>query len=407
MNCPKCNIFNEQGNLFCVNCGETLSVASNLPQTVISNQNLTPNEPRTEEYPSIYGQNSVSQPTVHSGIPNYNTNQNYYQNPQANHQYSQPNFQPSMSNFNPSLPYIPPPAKKSRAGLLIGLGLLVVLFLGGGAIGTFLLINKPLTKTETLPEHLGMFFQNADKTQISELKKQDFTNTLTAKDTILKDGGLSETEAKPNIILYSDGKDIPLADLKVVDLESINKDGTMKQIEYKAAPVEGKPEMKRIWFNENLAKGKYAFAVFDGYFDEGKHKFWAFEVKNSDRSDNDDLAKSASLNLKNKSVTPQKTTEPASNSNVSVETKTDTKVPAPSNSTVAYCTSNNVVLRSGASQNTGKIGSLYRGQKIYVIQYSGNYETFVDKNGREFYANYAYIQTESGKRGWVYTAYIR
>lgn len=405
MNCPKCNIFNEQGNLFCVNCGETLTAVSNLPPTVVSNQNPSANSQPTEQFPSIYSQESVSQPTVYSGTPNYNTNPNSYQNSQIKFPQSPPNYQPSMTGFNPSIPYPAPPVKKSRAGMWIGLGFLLVLILGGGAIGAYLLINKPFTKSEILPDHLGMFFQNAEKTQISEIKKQDFTNALTGKDTILKDGGLPEIESKPNIVLYSDGTDIPLSDLKVVDLDSINKDGSMKQIEYKAAPIEGKTEMKRIWFNENLAKGKYAFAVFDGFLDEGKHKFWAFEVKNSDKNDNGNLAKSVNLDLKNKNSTTVKTSESNTNSNANVVT--ETKVPAPSNATVAYCTSNNVVMRSGASQNTAKIGSLYRGQKIYVIQYSNNYETFINKDGRELYANYAYIQTEGGKRGWVYTAYIK
>ncbi|MEJ7743962.1 MAG: hypothetical protein WKF73_16370 [Nocardioidaceae bacterium] len=32
-------------------------------------------------------------------------------------------------------------------------------------------------------------------------------------------------EGKPNLILYSDGKDIPLADLKLVQLDTIKDDG--------------------------------------------------------------------------------------------------------------------------------------------------------------------------------------
>lgn len=405
MICGKCNQFNEEGNLFCVKCGETLSAIPNLPQTVIAPPPHSPNVPRTEEYPNLNNQDRLSQPTVFIAGANYNTNQDNFQNSQANYQHSQQNFQPSMPSYQQSFPYIqqPPTRKKSRAGLWIGLGLMFALILGGGAIGGFLLLNKPLTKSEVLPDHLGMFFQNADKTQINEIKKQDFTSALTGKDSILKDGGLPEIESKPNFVLYSDGTDIPLADLKFVDLDSINKDGSLKQIEFKAAPFAGKPEMKRIWFDENLAKGKYAFAVFDGYFDEGKHKFWAVEVKNSDKNDNGGLAKTMNLDLKNKNATTQKT----SDSNSSTNVVTETKVPAPSNSTVAYCTSNNVVLRSGASQNTTKIGSLYKGQKLYVMQYSSQYEYFTDKNGRELYANYAYIQTESGKRGWVYTAYIK
>ncbi len=55
--------------------------------------------------------------------------------------------------------------------------------------------------------------------------------------------------------------------------------GTLKQINYQVVPIEGKPEMKRLRVPDGLANGKYAFALFDGFLDEGKHKFWAFQVK--------------------------------------------------------------------------------------------------------------------------------
>jgi uncharacterized protein YgiM (DUF1202 family) len=65
------------------------------------------------------------------------------------------------------------------------------------------------------------------------------------------------------------------------------------------------------------------------------------------------------------------------------------------------------VLRSGPTQLSGKIGNVRMGQKLYVIEYSDRYETFITKDGRELNSNYAYVQTESGKRGWVYAAFIK
>jgi len=77
-------------------------------------------------------------------------------------------------------------------------------------------------------------------------------------------------------------------------------------------------------------------------------------------------------------------------------------VPPPAGSTTATCVSNNVILREGPSQSTAKKGKLSSGQRLYVINYSSNYETF-----RNMTSNYAYVQTESGQTGWVYAKYIR
>ncbi|MBK9529218.1 MAG: hypothetical protein IPO41_13105 [Acidobacteria bacterium] len=45
--------------------------------------------------------------------------------------------------------------------------------------------------------------------------------------------------------------------------------------------------MKRIRIPTQMAIGKYAFTC-HGYFNEGKHKFWAFQVRDSSKKANGD-----------------------------------------------------------------------------------------------------------------------
>jgi Bacterial SH3 domain len=77
------------------------------------------------------------------------------------------------------------------------------------------------------------------------------------------------------------------------------------------------------------------------------------------------------------------------------------KISAPVGATVAYCTGNNVVVRASPSLQAGKINSLKRGEKVFVIEESDNYDEW---NGNE--ANWAYIQKETGEKGWVFTPFI-
>ncbi len=379
MNCPKCSSYNEDGNGFCINCGESFQVP-NAP-------------PPTQFVAGYYGGTSgslsnPSQPTViHAQIPTVQPNQ-------------PANIDPSFAAFQQSFPIIPPAQAeaKSRVGLFIGIGALALLLLAGAVVAVVVFVDfKPKPK-ETLPASLGLFFQNADKTAVTEIKKQDFADASAARDKFAKDDSLPVLDPRPNVVLYSDGKDVPVSDLKLVEVDSIKDDGTLKHVEFKAATVEGKLEMKRIWVTEDLAAGKYAFALFDGYFEDGKHHFWPFEVTGGSSEDNGDLAKSETIARKAKSTTTPKT------ENTPVPEK---KVVPPPDTSVAYCQSSNVVLRSGPSQLSGKIGSLKMSQKLYVIEYSDRYETFVTRDGRQLNSNYAYVQTESGKRGWVYAAFIK
>ncbi len=402
MICPKCNTINENSNIFCVTCGVTLTPIANVPQTLLPNVSQSAMPTQSFQAPQNQNDDYLSSPTVIAGHqPNPNQSQANYYGSQANFNQSQPNFNPSMAGFNPSIPYIPPQSSpKSRLGLWIGLSVLIILLLGGGIVGAIVLMNKTKVSSEALPDHLGMFFQNNEKTAVEEIKKQDFTNALDGKDKILKDESIPTVESKPNLILYSDGKDIPLGDLKLIQLDSVKSDGTMKQVDFKATPVEGKPEMKRLWFPENLAKGKYAFALIDGFFDDGKHKLWAFQVKNSDKTDNGNLLKDLTVTLKNKSKNIN-----SSNSNTETTRVSPTPKPSvvpPVGARTAYAASNNVVVRAAPSLTAQKIGGLKRGQKIFVLSYSDNYDNW---NGLE--GTWANIQTESGQRGWVFSPLIK
>ena len=77
------------------------------------------------------------------------------------------------------------------------------------------------------------------------------------------------------------------------------------------------------------------------------------------------------------------------------------KVSAPLGATVAYCNGGNVLMRESPSLNARKVNSLKKGEKVFVIEESDNYDEW---NGTE--ANWAYIQKEDGARGWVFTPFI-
>lgn len=372
MNCAKCNILNDAENLFCVNCGETLK-----PSGKPENADL----PATQIYPPIVPNERDDSP---DSIPTALR--------------SPAQFVPPTQTFNPAIstPTAQPIEPSNNKFIWFGV-ITLLLLIGGGVIGAFFFINKQSESAEVLPDHLGMFVQNREKNGVSEISKQDFTDALQAKDDLLKSESLLNVEGKPNMILYADGKDIPLSDLKLIQLDTIKDDGNLKHIDYQAAPVEGKPEMKRLRVPDGLANGKYAFALFDGFLDDGKHKFWAFQVKNTEKSDNGDLAKEMTLSLK---PTPLPTPTAVKTQNVP-SAPPKLKSPPPSDE-IAYCRTNNVVLRSAPSLSASKVTGLNRGQKVYIINYSDNYDTW-----RGTTANWAYVATDNGQRGWVFTPLIR
>ena len=291
--------------------------------------------------------------------------------------------------------YVPPAAPKARGPLLkilvIGTAFVVLVGVIGICAAAFWYWQR--TTSEVLPDHLGFFAQSADRNRLDELKKIDLANAIDGRDSILKNDGLPTLDANPIVILYSDGKDVPISDLRLIQLDTIKEDGSFKQIEFQAAPIEGKPEMKRLRIPDGVANGKYAFVLIDGYLNDGKHKLWPFQVRTSGKNDNGNALRAVTVSLK-----PTPTPTPV----VKTPTPTPNVVPPPTGGTVAHCTTSNLVFRNGPSQDAYKLGNLRLGQKVYVLRYSENTEIF---NGME--SRFAYIQTEKGDTGWVFAAFLR
>jgi hypothetical protein len=241
-----------------------------------------------------------------------------------------------------------------------------------------------------------MFVQSDAKDRIDEIRRQDFANAAEGRNNLMK-GDLSTVTSRPNLILYADSRDIPVNDMRLVQLDTIKDDGSMQTLDFQVAPVDGKPEMKRIRVPEQIASGRYAFALFDGYFNEGKHKFWPFQVRDSSKASNDDLLKAASVSLRPKAAPPPATTKIAGPpANVAAS------VPPPDGGTAATVKTR-IKLRSGPTQfANNQIGILGPGQRVYILDYSTNVETFHGITSR-----YAYVQTDRGLRGWAFAAYLQ
>ena len=154
------------------------------------------------------------------------------------------------------------------------------------------------SSSEVLPDHLGLFAQSAAKDRNDEIYKQDFSKVIDAKNALIKNDNLSAVDAQAEMILYADSKDIDTNNLRLIQLDQIQDDGTWKQLPFQVKRIDGKPSMKRMRFAEPPATGKYAFALLDTYFNEGNHKFWAFQVKNSPKSDNGASLQASSIAVK-------------------------------------------------------------------------------------------------------------
>ncbi len=377
MHCPYCNTVNDDENSFCVSCGKTI------PQDLKTLQDFVP---PTEIY--IPNQ-SAEQPSVQTAFP-----------PQRLIPQPAPSFDQPIS-FQPQTP-----EKKSRFGVIAGLSIALLLVLGIFGAGGYYLWKQQETNTSksVLPGHLGMFIQNAAQSNLAEIKQKDISNAVDEKDKLETADSLAEWNENDSFILYSDSKDVAITDLKLVQIDSIKDNGTVSSIDFQAVPINGNTAMKRLRIPSSLAKGKYAFALFNGYLNEGNHKFWAFQVNDTKRSNNDDIAKSATISVKETEKTDDKvvskTTEPANKKEVETPKK-DSKVAPPSGASVAYCNGNDVLLRGSPSLSGKKIGKLSKGQRIYIMYYSENYDEWRGQT-----ANWAYVQTESGGRGWVFTPFV-
>lgn len=370
MICSNCNTVNDDENVFCVNCGGGIN--SGTASNVFQSKGQIP-------VTAVYN-DSLASPAYGNSPSNSIETEVFQTNP---HQRSKTNFSPAPIGTGEYAT-----KRSNRTALWVGLGIVAIVAL---AAGGFYVLNKPVISTETLPDHLGLFVQSKEKDRLDEIKKLDLANAVEAKDGLLKNESLPTLDTNPSLILYSDGKDIPLNDLRLVQIDTINADGSLKQIDFQAAPVEGKPEMKRLRIPDGVANGKYAFALFDGFLNDGKHKFWPFRVLNASKGDNGDALKTSSVQVKPTATPPP--TAPR---------QPVPSVPPPPGGSLAYSTTGNLVLRSGPSQASPKIRNLGRGERVYIIEYSSNTEVFQGRASR-----FAYVQTDNGQRGWAFAAFLR
>ncbi len=369
MHCPFCNTINDDQNSFCVSCGKTIAPELKSPPEII---------PPTQAFS---GDSSFGQQSAQTAYP------------------------PKQS-YTPTVFDQPVPQRKKRTGLIILL--VAALFAVVGAIGAGAYFiwqgQQEAASSEVLPDHLGFFLRDADNKKLIEIKQKDAVNALDEREKLLNDNALTPYTENSTFILYLDAKDVPLIDLKLIRLDSLKDDGNVAQLDFQAVPVEGKPLMKSLRLPNGIADGKYAFALFNGFANDGNHKFWAFQVKDSGKSNNDDIARNAVISMKDaKKSDDSASSKPADDSENSAEPvkKKESKVAPPSGSSVAYCNGNDVLLRAQPSLTGKKIGKLSKGQRIYIMYYSENYDVW-----RGTTANWAYIQTESGGRGWVFTPFV-
>lgn len=288
--------------------------------------------------------------------------------------------------------------QSSHKLLFIVLSVLAVASIG--ALAYFFLIRNDKQES-ALPDHFGIFARN--KEALSELRREEFHDVMQARDAIAGESSLPRVDAKPTMILYSEGQDIPVSDLKLVQLDSIDSSGKMSYWNYQVAPVEGHSGMKQIKVAGGLGSGKYAFALLNGYMDEGNHKFWPFQVK-EDAPAPADTPQVATIQLKPKpSPTPPPKEMPQMPVAAAAPQPIPQSIPPPTGARVAYCTENNVVLRGAPNLDGPKVGRLSSGQRLYILNVSPNYDTW-----RGFTANWAYVQPEgSAVRGWVFTHFVR
>jgi hypothetical protein len=366
MKCPKCGTENNADYVFCVNCGTSITAS--------------------------HGGSGQSFPTT----PYLHDNESV---PTAVYPGRTP---PPTTNFDP----LPPVKKRSIWPWLLALGVLGLIVVAGG-VGVFLFVMQKggsVGGNSTLPDHFGMFIIDQNGAKVNEIAKVESTNVLGSKDALLTDAAKSRSAGAPDVILYAEGSDIPLSDLKFVDLGSIEDNGNLRQIEFQAVPVDGKRAMKRIKFPNGVANGKYAFAVFEGSLDDGKHRLWPLQIENSTKADNADIAKTLSIELSGKTSPDANSNSNSNVNNAVLNTPTPAPKPtvtAPVGSTVAFCNSANVIVRAEPGLEAKRLTMLKKGQRVFVIRYSDNTDMW---KGVE--SNWAYIQTESGSRGWVFTPFI-
>ncbi len=81
--------------------------------------------------------------------------------------------------------------------------------------------------------------------------------------------------------------------------------------------------------------------------------------------------------------------------------KTVKKVAPPTDSTVATIVASSVVVRAKPSLTAAKVGSLGKGDKVYVLGVSSNRVVWEGESWTMFN-----VQLENGKRGWVLEKFV-
>lgn len=356
MTCTNCKTPNGPDDLFCVNCGNPLASGG-----------------------SSFG--DAGQPFNTAGQPQSDSTETVVNFGQS--QFPTPN--PYSGQFN---------TKKKNPAIWVAVALLAIGLIGVGAFLLIPQIGGGGGGGEVLPDHLGMFVQAETKDRYDEIRKQDFTNALDGKAALIKDENLPTVPPLPGLLFYADSKDTNVDDMRLVQLETMKDDGSMKQIDFQVLQVEGKPAMKRMRVIEPLANGKYAFALFDSYLNEGKQKFWPFQVRNSSKSDNGAALKDTSVPIKPK--------EPVQKAPVAAVPNMPAVPPPPSSGgTMVRSNTKGLILRDGPSQYSRKIRNLGYGEWVEVIGYSDNYEMFKGRTAR-----FVQVRTTNGQIGWAFEPYL-
>lgn len=259
----------------------------------------------------------------------------------------------------------PTRTSSSMPWLLGVLGALIVLLIVAGIFAFY-----QLTPGEVLPSHIGLFIQTDARDRVDEIRRHEFANAIEGRASLLKDDSLPAIPSAPNLIL-NDGS-INVNDVRLVQLDTIKDDGSMKTIDLQAAQVEGKPEMKRLRVPDGLANGKYAFAIFDTYINEGKHRLWPFQVRDSSKGDNGAALRAASVPLKPKAPAVTTTAAaPAATTTAPVAPPPMPAAPAPTGT--RFIRGNYVRVRVGPGTSYG-FHPTFRfksGQSVNVISYEG------------------------------------
>jgi hypothetical protein len=353
MICPQCSTQNDDDYVFCVNCGATIG-----------------DQYRTVKYQSGELQEPLP-PTVYVKEAAYR--------PQPAPFVSEPTFERYAT-----------PAASYKVPLLVGL---VVALAGIVGVAVFLIVQQwpavVVDEKEVLPEYLGLFLKGQKGQQPVEIKRLEAANASEARNAMMADQQLLKVPSKPEFVLYADSGDIPLSGLKLVRLDSVTDDGRSKYADYQAAIIDDRPAMKRIMLPQSLASGRYAFVLYSGFFNEGTHRFWPFEVTAGDAN---------GLKFEQEMSVAIKPPEMPNTPTFPEVEEPQTVIPA--GATIAYCNATDVRMRGEPSTSSKILGKLTKGQKVYVLKY--HEVAYLDGRGEVW----ARVQTEAGRQAWVFNSFL-